>query len=370
VTTIKDSEVVAKQAAALRNLRNINRTLYSGDSTLIPEQIDGFETVIRGNGSSDHVKDLRGNIPNQNDFRELSELIVANYGQPDGAALYCSPGGMTTIDQILENVGSSTAQRFNQGQVGADGGISIGFGVKAINTSFGKLIPKTDIFIAGEYEGRGVPKRPNPTNPLTLVEGKTSDRAPDTPSIAVTTQAATVVDSQWAATGNRPAVKTYQYRVAAGNRFGLSQACAADDAGGDVVADGSNTVTITPAATSSFPASYYEIYSEAVEGSGDFRLVGRVADSGTATTAWVDLNARIPGTTNMFLLDLTSVGELRTFMLKRLAPMHSKEYARIGEYRWGTVNIYAAPLFYAPLRYAMLTNVAIGVQSKSNLLEV
>jgi len=370
VTTIKDTEVAAKQAASLRLLREINRTLYSGDSTLNPTQIDGFETTIRNNGSADHVKDLRGAVPTQNDFRELAELITANYGNAQGAGVYCSPGGMTTIDQILENVGTNTAQRFTQGTIAGGGGLDIGWATTGINTSNGKLIPKVDLFIAGEYEARKVPKKPSPTNPETLIEGKTSVRAPDTPSQVVTVQGATVADSLWSDSDARASAKTYEYRISAGNRFGLSQASTASDAGANVVAAGSITATITPAPSSNFPATFYEIYSREKNTTGDFLFTERVVDSGAATTVYVDLNARIPGTTQMFVLDLTSIGEMRTFMLKRLAPLHSKEYARIGEYRWGSVNLYAAPLFYAPLRFTMLTNVKIGVKSKSNLLEV
>ena len=92
-----------------------------------------------------------------------------------------------------------------------------------------------------------------------------------------------------------------------------------------MVAAGDNTITITPAGSSQYPATFYEIYSEQAEGDGNFLFCGRIADSGAATTDFVDLNAIIPGTTRMFILDFTSVGEMRTCSLKRLAPVHSKE---------------------------------------------
>lgn len=372
VTTIKDSEVWSKQAATMRLLREMNRSLYSGDSDMVSEQIDGFEKTIKNNGSSDHVKDLRGASPDQQDFRELAEIIMANFGNPEGAGLYCSPGGMTTIDQILEQgtgLGSAGAQRFIQGTVGADGGISLGSGVKRIHTSFGTLIPKVDLFLAGEYDARGIPKRPNPANPEQLQEGATSARAPLSPTFALANPGATA-NSLFGA-GVRPATgtETYEYRVAAGNRFGLSAAAAAQAAPA-LAAGESINITITPNANSVFPATYFEVYSEKVDGDGVHLFIGRIAASGSSNVVYNDKNDDIPGTTRMFLLDLTSVGELRTFMLKRLAPLHSKEYARIGEYRWGTVNLYTAETYYAPLRFAMLKNVQVGVQSKSQLLNV
>lgn len=365
VRTIKDAEVFAKQAAVMRVLRQVNRSLYSGNSDMIPESIDGFETAIKNNGSSYHVRDLRGGVPSSDDFRYLAELIVANLGNVEGAGLYVSPGGMTTIDGLLV-----TGQRFLQNALGADGKIAYGWGVDRIHTSFGTIIPKVDIFIASEYEGKTVPKVPSASNPQVLVEGRTSAKSPEMPSIVVTTDPAPVSGSKWT-TGSgvvRPANKTYRYRVAAGNRFGLSQACAAADAGEVVEDGGSNTITITPAA-SSYPETYYEIYSEQVEGSGDFRFLARVKAT-TPTTVFVDKNEDIPGTTKMFLLDLTSVGEMRTFMLKRLAPIFSQELAKIGAYRWGLVNMFLTPAYYAPLRFAMLKNVAVGLNSASGLIEV
>ncbi len=374
VTTIRDTEVWAKQAASLRLLRQMNRTLYSGDSDMVSEQVDGFEKTIEGNGSSDHVKDLRGGVPSQQDFRELAELIVANYGTAEGAGLYCSPGGMTTIDSILESgqgLAAAGAQRFIQGTVGADGGISIGSGVKRIHTSFGTIVPKVDIFLAGEYDGRSVPQRPTAADPEVLSEGATSARSPLVPTFALVVNAGPVASSQWAATGVRPATgaETYEYRVAAGNRFGLSAAAAAQAAAA-VSAGDSIDVDITPNPNSVYPATYFEVYSEQVDGDGNHLFVGRVAASGSSVVTYTDLNQNIPGTTKMFLLDLTSVGELRTFMLKRLSALHSKEYSRIGEFRWGTINMYVASLYYAPLRFAMLKNVSVGVQSKSLLLNV
>lgn len=373
VTTIRDSEVWAKQAATMRLLRQMNRTLYSGDSDFVAEQIDGFEKTILNNGSTDHVKDLRGLVPSQQDFRELAELIIANFGNPDGAGLYVSPGGMTTIDQILETgqgLAAAGAQRFIQGTVGADGGIAIGSGVKRIHTSFGTIIPKVDLFLAGEYDGRIIPQRPNPSDPEQLQEGATSVRAPLTPSFALGVNAGPIANSQWGS-GVRPASgsETYEYRVASGNRFGLSAAAVAQAAAA-VSATDSISITITPNVNSVYPATYFEVYSEQVDGDGVHRYVGRIAANGLVAVVYTDLNADIPGTTKMFLLDLTSVGELRTFMLKRLAPVHSKEYARIGEYRWGTVNLYAAETYYAPLRFAMLKNVQVGAITTSQLLNV
>lgn len=366
VRAITNTEVWAKQASTLRLLRKINTTLYTGDSSIIGEEIDGFEKAITSNGSPDHVKDLRGNAPSENDFRELTELITSNYGDPEGAKLFCSPGGMTTLDQVLFNSGSGS-QRYMQGVVGQNGQISIGSSVSEIRTRFGTVIPTNDIFLANEYESRSVPKIK--VNKV-LVEGKTSVRSPDSPSFALTNAGATA-NSQWVATGTRPAsgTETYGYRVAAGNRFGLSKAAALKVAP-TLVAGEAIAVTITPGPNSIFPATYFEIYSEKADGDGKLRFIERVAASVNPTTVYNDLNAFIPGTTRMFLLDLSGTGEAQTFSYKMLAPLHSVQYARIGAYKWGTVAMYGTAQHIAPLRYTMLKNVDVGMESKSPLLAI
>jgi len=367
VKTIKSSDVWAKQSATMRLLRNAERSLYSGDESMIPEQWDGFEKTIRNNGSANHIRDKRGNSPVQEDFDYLAELITTNYGNANNAGLYCSPGGINTLAQILRSgTVSNTVQRVAQASVGADGNIAIGYGVNRIHTAFGTIIPKNDIFIAGEYESCGVPQVPTAGDPLVLSEGATSVRSPNMPTHAVTIQAPPQ-NSLWLGTGNRQA-GTYRYRVAAGNRFGLSQASAAD-AGSVVAVDGTLTITITPQG-GAFPATFFRIYAEPSAGSGNYYKLIDIAASGSNPVSYVDTNAKIPGTTKMFLLDLTSVGEMRNFALKRLAPYHSKAYSRIGEFAWGTCCLYATPAYYAPLRFAMLDNVGVGVQSKSPLLNV
>ncbi len=357
VSTIKDSEVIAKQASVLRLLRIMNNSLYTGDSSFVAESIDGFEKTIVNNGSSDHVVDLRGVAPTQQKFRDLAELIYENQGNPDGAGLYVSPGGQTTIDQVLDVVGTSTAQRFLQGSVGPDGAMSLGSGIKKIHTSFGTIIPKTDLFLATNYEAKTIPKIPNPADPELLIEGPTSVRAPLTPSLTVAINAPAVTGSLWSASGMRVA-GTHGYRVAAGNRWGLSAACVR--AAAAVAATGALTLTITPQ-PSQFPATYFEIYGENVAGNLNMRYIIRIAASGSAAVTYQDLNYYIPGTARMFLLDLTTTGEFRTVNWAQLSPVHSTELAKIAPYRWGLMSLYGAMKYYAPKRYAMLINCPVGV---------
>lgn len=363
VKSIKDGEVLQKQMASLRILRRLNRALYSGDSSMISQSIDGFEKTIKSNGSAEHVIDLRGVAPTTENFRLAAELLTANFGNAQGAGLYVSPGGMTTIDQVM-----GSAVRIGQTQIGNSGQVSMGYATDRIHTSFGTMMPKVDLYIASEYEARTVPKVLNESTG-NLVEGKTSSKAPNTP--AITVAAATGVSgSKFASTGVRPAGVVYNYRAASGNRYGLSAACVAAYASGAVAAGGANNITITKDAGSTYAATYHEVYSEQVAASGDFRFLGRIADSGAATTIYTDKNLDIPGTTKMFLLDFTTIGEDRTYQFARLAPLFSQELAKIGPYRWGLVNLFGTPKYYAKKKFIMFKNVPITANTKSNLLEV
>jgi len=364
VDTISPAEALAKEAAGLRGMRNVNKALYSGDSTLFTESIDGFEKTIRNNGSPDHVFDLRGGTPTQATFREAGQLISQNFGKVNGSGVYVSPAGQSVLDSVIEH-----AQFFNQTQIGSDGKIAAGWGIDKIHTSFGTMLVKQDVFIGGEYEDRGVPVYPNPSNPSQLIEGAESANAPGSPTLAVAVQAATdVTGSKFAASGIRPSGVVYHYRVAAGNKYGRGAACALVAANVAVTTGGAMQITITPA-TGGNPATYFEIFSEQVAGSGVFRSIGKVANSG-ATTIFVDKNLVIPGTTKIFVIDMSGSGPSRAVTFKRLAPMHSQEFGRQGPYRWGTVNLYGVPLYYAPLKFVMLSNVGVDVSASSPGLNI
>lgn len=360
--TITSAEMKNKQAAMMRSLRTWERTMFFGDSAIIPQSFDGILKTVETNGTVDHVIDMRGSALNENIMRQAAELISVNYGT--ATDMYLSPGVQTSIDSILFDAGS---QRYNQEAVSSNSGlIGLGNKVTQMVTSFGNFNFKPDIFIRPEVET--VPKIKDSANPKNLVEGATSPKAPAMPSFVLSAQPATVPGSLWAASGSGGAVSgTYGYRVAAVNQYGKSQAAAA--ATETSVDAGSITVTITPGGGAS-PATGFIIYREATPGTGIYLKMKEVANSGQATTVHVDLNVDLPGTSVSFLLDNTSVGEDRSIAFSQLAPMHSVEYAKIGPYRWGTVNMYGVPKYYAPLKYVVFKNVGIKKGQGSPIFEL
>lgn len=357
--TITDAEVVQVQASMMRTLRTLERTLFFGDSALIPQSFDGLEKTIVDKGDSFQVIDLRGGTISEANMKQGAEIISANYGTPTD--MYTSLSVQTTIDQIM---GNATNQRLNIEQLGGDGKMALGSSVSEMRTAFGNFNLKPDIFI--NPEAQGVPVIKNSSG--SLVEGATSTKAPAMPTIVATASGSSATGSLWAASGSGGAIAgAYAYRVAAINQYGKSTASVANS--DTSVAGESINVVITPGA-GAYAATAYEIYRETTPGSGIMKLMKTVADSGSATTTHEDLNADLPGTSKSFLIDNTTVGELRTMILSQLAPMHKVEYAKIGPYRWGTVNMYAVPKWYAPKRFVLYKNIGVQKLIKNSVIDL
>ena len=357
VATITNAELRAVQAAMRRSLRTTERNLFFGDSDKVPQVFDGLERTITNLGNSYQVIDLRGANITEANMKDAAEMITPNFGTP--TEMYNSLSVQTTINNIL----GPSAQRINQEQIKAGGGVTMGHAVTGMVTPFGEFKFESSIFI--NPESQGVPMIKNASN--TLVEGATSTKAPAMPTVSASAQGATVANSQWKTIGDGGTIAgLYTYRVVAINQYGKSQASVSVSA--TVVANGSITLTIT-AGAGGVPATAFEIYRNTIASSTDCYYTTTVKSGGTTTT-YVDLNAYLAGTSKAFLVDNTTVGEERTMGLSQLAPIHKVEYAKIGPYRWGTVNFYVVPKFYAPYKMVEFVNVGVSRHIKSGILDL
>jgi len=113
--------------------------------------------------------------------------------------------------------------------------------------------------------------------------------------------------------------EVYYYSVTACGDVGESPASAVSNitmsANGNQIA-----VTITPAG--GIAARYFNVYrSNANDASGVRQYVGRVVNSGAATTVFTDLNNRLPGFVTGFALDMRGLemAELSSFKSQQLA---------------------------------------------------
>lgn len=129
---------------------------------------------------------------------------------------------------------------------------------------------------------------------------KTGQFAPANPTIAL---------AQAASTTTFKAAEVYSYYVTAQNETGESLVGSAVSnitiaANGNLV-----NVTITPAAGN--PAKWFNVYRSVgtvgATSKANIKFIGRVANSGAATTVFVDLNNKVPGSSTGFFLDKVGI---------------------------------------------------------------
>lgn len=351
-----------QQAAMMRLIREVNKSLYFGKSSIVPTQIDGLLSAVETGGSPDQVFDLRGNSLGETHLKQSAELIYQNFGNP--SKLFLSPAVQTNLDSLYTT--ATNGQRFiqNAGNPQLEG-LSMGYSTKQMITSFGNFTFEPDIFLGKERWT--VPMRSEPTSLGTIVEGATSDKAPAMPVISAALSGAPTTGSKWIGTGYSPAGVAYSYRVAALNQYGFSKASVAVSA--TPVATNSVILTITEGESANVVTGY-RIYREAVSGSGKLYYVTDIPYTAPVQT-WTDLNADLPGTSMAFLIDNTYTGPNRVMSIGELAPIHSKEYSPIAPYRWGAINYYINLKVYAPRKIVIFKNIQVGDYSNvSPLLDL
>lgn len=357
--TIIEQRSLAQRSAMGRLLRNLNIALYAGNSTMIPKSIDGISATIANEGSTDQVRDMRGQNVTMNTFNLMGQLITEGNGHVENAKLYSSPAGLQNISKIIESGAASTGDR-KIVEMG-DGGITIGGKISGIMTAYGQMAPRMDKLLGLSYENKVVPQYYNNTSKV-WVEGATSDKAPSTPSATLTVNASTT-DSLFSAGTVRPSGVAYRYRVVARNEYGKSAASAIVTAGSAVAAGGSISIVITPAlgdSGSKLPTCF-EVYSEKVGASGVFRYMDTVAAATSPLTAvtLVDKNDYIPGTARMFIIDQTSVGEQRVMAFSQLLPIHNTDLAKTFRGTQGLINMYGVPKYYKPNVLVEIRNIGV-----------
>ena len=363
--TIIDVRTRNQRAAMNRLLRNLDRAFYNGNHAWVPESIDGLAVTI-ANTSSQQIFDMRGGNVTMATFNLAGQLITEGNGNAENSKIYVSPAGVQNLSTIIE---SSLATTNNMKIIpSGSGNVTIGGRISGIMTNFGEMQPRMDKILGLEFEAQGVPQYYN-NGTGAWVEGATSDKAPSIPTITVTTAAGTA-NSQFATGIVRPSGVTYRFRVSARNKYGRSTACALVAANGNVAAGGSMNIVITPNPNDSGDKvpSCFVIYSEQVASSGTFRYMDTIAAAANplAAVTYVDLNAYIPGTARMYVVDQTTAGESRVMAYSQLLPIHNTDLAKIGRYSQGLINLYGTMKYYKPQVLVEIRNIGV-TQSNPNL---
>jgi hypothetical protein len=367
--TIINQRVRAQRSAMIRLLRNLDMAFYNGDSSMVPQSIDGLSKTIAGQ-CTDQVKDMRGGNVTMGTFNLMGQLITEGNGNVENANVYVSPAGLQNLSNIIETTtGDNSVRKIVQS---GDGSITIGGRITAIETVYGLMKPRMDKILGLAYESQTVPYYYNNTSKI-WVEGTTSEKAPSAPTIALANNASTT-GSLFSAGTVRPSGTYQRYRVSARNRYGRSVACALVQSGSTVAAGGSVTITITPNPTdagSKIPTCFV-IYGEKTYNSGEFRYLTTVAANSTnplAAVTYTDKNDFIPGTARMYIVDQTTVGEQRVMAYSQLLPIHNTDLAKTFRGTQGLVNLYGVPKYYKPNVLVEIRNIGIE-QSNLNRFNV
>jgi len=355
--TITNAEVESVDAATFRLMETWERGTFFADNSIISKEWDGIDAQIEkyAVGDRDVVVDMRGGSFTESILKESCKKIADRKGLAND--MYMGYNVQNQIDNLLS---PSDNQRYSQnmGNLTFDLGYSIP-GFKATFALNGRVTFIPDYFIKPEEEG--VPMIKNSTG--VLVEGATSDMAPQTPSFVLADVAVAGSEvSKWSDSASvGPSGVAYKYRISAINQQGASKAAAEKQI--TPTAGQKITITITDNSVTNL-AEGYILYREIKTATGVIRKMKRIAATAGGVTVYSDLNDDLPGTSLAYLGDYNSrgaEGPLRTIRFKELAPVHKTRYAVVGPYFWGAVNYYATLILYAPQKFIKFKNVGVGL---------
>jgi hypothetical protein len=327
-------------------LRQLNKSLYFGDESLVPQEFNGFLAQHQKNSGfadlnayfdSDVVIDMRGATLNEESLEDAANGIVQNFGL--GNELFAPP---KVLSNFVKNFYGNKFIQPNSAQV-SDG--VMGQRVKSFESQFGNIGLNWDIFF-----NKKPGKKSNAVS--------TSVMAPSNPGTLTVTPVATDASGKWGATdaGN------YLFAVTATNRYGestltTSTTPATINAGGSVdiaFADGGGINLATSytvyrsnkGATSAATAMFYPLFTvsktEKVNG-----FDGAVAD------AVRDRNRWMPDTDQAVLFQMDN----EVIEFAQLAPLMKMDLALLAPSHRFMILLYGTPFLYAPKKMVRIVNI-------------
>lgn len=269
---IENALTVEQNAGALWIIREVEKAMFYGDDTMVAEQPKGIKQQATTN-----VLDARGASADsatvEKKINDAARSIRDNYGK--GSVMMMSTIVMQDIQNLLRD------------RIRFGGGENMGTGIfREYPTPFGNLELVDDVFIK---------------------EGAAASAS------ALTTQrpgAITIDSATPAGTGSEFSAADegdYFYGVAGVNKYGEGPITIAGSPTAVTVAAGEEvTFTVDCAAPVATAYALYRSKKDAAD-SSDLRFVGYfVAGNGTDDT-FVDDNARLPGTSDIFILTMDEI---------------------------------------------------------------
>jgi len=326
-------DVIAMYTAngALWLMKMAEKAMYNGRSDCVPEEYDGYDRLLREDSvfGASNILDLRGGPLSYDKLEEGANIIEEAYGE--ATDLYLSM-------RALSDLGKQQHTKERIVLPAPQAGV-IGMALRAVQLQSNEVNLKKSIFLRPGKD-RGSQFAP---------ASATAVRAPS--SIVSVVGSITAAQGTLFATSD---IGTYQYKVAARNRFGSS--AGVQEAGGvAVTASGDRVNLVITDGGGGDTATCYDIYRSAVGGAaGTEKLIMSVPRvPGAATTTAYDVNRFLPGKSRAFMFQMNEecVG------LIQLAPMFKIPFGTQAlSMRWAQ-GMYIAPIARAPQKYVIFDNV-------------
>lgn len=328
-------------------LRQLNKSLYFGDETLVPQEFNGFLAQHQRNSGytnldtyfkSEVVIDLRGKKLSESAIEDGANGIVQNFGL--GNQLFAPP---KVLSDFVKNFYGNKFFQPNTEQV--TNGI-VGQRVKSFESQFGNIGLNYDIFMN---------KKPAKVGAASA----TSPQAPNAPITTSVTAVATDASSMWGSTdaGN------YLYAVSATNRYGESSLVQAGSAAVAAVSGGSVDVSFTDGGGVNGATSYTIYRSD--KGASNFATANfyplftvslsekTAGYDGAAEGAVRDRNRFMPNTDQAILFQMDN----EVIEFAQLAPLMKMDLALLGPAYRFMILLYGTPFLYAPKKMVRLVNI-------------
>jgi len=273
-------------------LSSIEFSLFEGDDEVTPLAFAGIRKQIEDLGSVDHVVDMDGQPLDKVDPVMKAAETVFGYGNFGKITdLYIPPSVQTDLNNHLDPA-------FRIALTNTPNSTSYGTHVRGIQTSWGEIATKNDVFIRDEKMKKPFEVR-NATHAAVAVDNASYKPA----SLAAAPNASGGASSRW----NADRAGDYVYAVTGITSKGETQAVLATGGAATVAAGGKVTLTIT--ASASGTETGYVIYRGRQDAGStdlhDLRELVRVPKAG-ATTVYDDICTEIPGSTTAFALNLSA----------------------------------------------------------------
>ncbi len=272
-------------------LSSIEFSLFEGNDLVTPKSFSGIRQQIESLDSADHVIDMHGQaLADAGPIMKAAETVFGfgNFGKVTD--LYMPPSVQSDLNTHLDPA-------FRVALDNSPNSITYGTHVRGIQTSWGAIATRNDVFIRDE-------KMKVPFELRNAIHAAQAVANASFKPQAMTAVAAADggADSYWDAAH----AGDYVYFVTGINHNGETQAVAATAGAATVAAGGKVTITITASAAQT--ETGYVIYRGRKNGTAELRDVRemvRVPRTGTSTV-YVDLNREIPGTTSAFALNMSA----------------------------------------------------------------